>query len=97
MQVAILILQEALADSQLPIFFIFGNDFNRMLASLEIQLEGRVSQRMLELVRLVSLLNENLLVSTYIFHLVVGVYIQVHNRSDCGMSVRWSARGIGGG
>jgi hypothetical protein len=48
-QIASLVLQEALAHSQLPDFLVFDHDLNRVLAPLEAEFQVCTAQRMLEL------------------------------------------------
>jgi hypothetical protein len=48
-EVAIVAGQEALADLQLPDFFVLDNDVNGMLAACEAQLQACAAQRVLEL------------------------------------------------
>jgi hypothetical protein len=48
-QVADLVLEQALADAELPHFFVLGNGLDRVLALLEGELELRRAHRMLEL------------------------------------------------
>jgi len=43
-EVAVVVLQKALLDSQLPDVLVLGDHFDRVLASCEIQLKRRVSQ-----------------------------------------------------
>ena len=88
MEIAVVVLQEALGDPQLPDFLVFDYRFDRVLAPLETKFESRVSQRVLEL-RGHKGLAESLRryqrdrvqqFFTYIFHLVVGIYIRLHSR-----------------
>lgn len=88
MEIAVVVLQEALGDPQLPDFLVFDYRFDRVLTPLETKFESRVPQRVLEL-RGHKELAESLRryqrnrvqqFFTYIFHLVVGIYIRLHSR-----------------
>ena len=48
-EVVVVVLQEALAHSQLPYLFVLDDYLNRMLASFKVEFEVRISQRVLEL------------------------------------------------
>ena len=50
MEVAVVAGEEALADLQLPNFFVLDDDVDGMLAACEAQLQACAAQRMLELV-----------------------------------------------
>jgi hypothetical protein len=80
-QVAVVVLQEALGDSQLPDFLVFDYRLDRMLTPFETELERRVPQRVLELGGNDGLVEDPRVQQsfTYIFHLVVGIYIRLHS------------------
>jgi hypothetical protein len=48
-EVVVVVLQEAMTDSQLPDFLVFGYNIDRMLTSLKVEFETRVPQRVSEL------------------------------------------------
>lgn len=86
MEVIVVVLQEALADSQLPDLLVFDYSFDRVLTPFKIEFETRIAQRVFELGR--SVVDRGGLGSfagseqfagatsrsyTHIFQLVVGV------------------------
>lgn len=51
MKIAVVVLQEALCNPQLPDLLFLGNSLYRVFAAFEAKFESRGPQRMLELIR----------------------------------------------